>query len=92
VLVAASTIKRECCYGCGPDVADDGRDKAVRMPTLYARCPNTQALISTGLNADFDTLDKLTEQNVAVLCDRCNMIHVIKIRDLFCSIGDNGDE
>ncbi len=62
------------------------------MPRLYARCPNTQALIDTGMKTDIGTLSKLTEQKVAVLCDRCNTVHVIRISDLFCSLEDNGDE
>ena len=59
------------------------------MPRLYARCPNTKALIDTGIKSDLDTLSKLTEQKVAVLCDRCGTVHAVRIADLFT---DHEDE
>ena len=34
------------------------------MPRLYARCPNTKALIDTGIKSDLDTLSKLTEKKL----------------------------
>ena len=61
------------------------------MPRLYARCPNTHALIDTKIKSDLDTLSKLAEQKVAVLCDRCGNVHTVRIADLFSNHeGENG--
>ena len=58
------------------------------MPRLYARRLNTQASIDPNIKSDLDTLSKLAEQNVAVLCDRCGNVHAIRIADLFTNHED----
>jgi hypothetical protein len=60
------------------------------MVTLYARCPTTLALVDTGIKTDLDTLAKLTQHKIAILCERCDEVHVVAIDELFSSLKEGG--
>ena len=53
------------------------------MASLIVHCPNTSAVINTGIDTDYKSLARSWNKTVLIPCPHCNDEHEVNVRDAY---------